>query len=250
MEFHLHAASPWLHLPMHSHLENPSRRSSSVIWDCDEPTGKRLVTRLLNSRLTAAHSPCRSAVSGTLGLGWTATTTSVPKIETADIAVPMPMRSAHRSSGDKIIPPRSNPRVCQPNEFPCPIHGDKGSQQRQRDRGGGRHNRTWRCFGWLTLQMAASHTAKFGREETSFEVRSAIEQTFRHPIPAPCSKVRGGRPERPSISTVIFEMVRSRRLELPRVAPLAPQASASTVPPRPHCQEKSGRRRGLATLPA
>jgi len=26
-------------------------------------------------------------------------------------------------------------------------------------------------------------------------------------------------------------MVRSRRLELPRVAPLAPQASASTVPP-------------------
>ncbi len=30
------------------------------------------------------------------------------------------------------------------------------------------------------------------------------------------------------------KMVRSRRLELPRVAPLAPQASASTVPPRPH----------------
>src|SRR5437763_11461123 len=28
-------------------------------------------------------------------------------------------------------------------------------------------------------------------------------------------------------------LVRSRRLELPRVAPLAPQASASTVPPRP-----------------
>src|ERR1700748_3032130 len=42
-------------------------------------------------------------------------------------------------------------------------------------------------------------------------------------------------------------MVRSRRLELPRVAPLPPQGSASTVPPRPHSQEKAGRRRGLAT---
>src|SRR3954464_10821674 len=33
-------------------------------------------------------------------------------------------------------------------------------------------------------------------------------------------------------------LVRSRRLELPRVAPLAPQASASTVPPRPHGGEE------------
>src|SRR3954464_13016693 len=41
-------------------------------------------------------------------------------------------------------------------------------------------------------------------------------------------------------------LVRSRRLELPRVAPLAPQASASTVPPRPHVREITGRPRGLA----
>src|ERR1700758_2587279 len=48
------------------------------------------------------------------------------------------------------------------------------------------------------------------------------------------------------ISHLKERMVRSRRLELPRVAPLAPQASASTVPPRPHKSGIHDRRRGVA----
>src|SRR3954471_24254676 len=44
-------------------------------------------------------------------------------------------------------------------------------------------------------------------------------------------------------------MVRSRRLELPRVAPLPPQGSASTVPPGPHSPmgKNPGRPGGLAS---
>src|ERR1044071_115920 len=48
------------------------------------------------------------------------------------------------------------------------------------------------------------------------------------------SRGRQGRISDPSLL-----MVRSRRLELPQVALLAPQASASTVPPRPHGNERA-----------
>src|ERR1051325_9744956 len=87
---------------------------------------------------------------------------------------------------------------------------------------------------------AALYTRAAQRKKVALNAHDRLSGTAReHSIPAPVIR-RMWRAKKARDVCRLFLVVRSRRLDLPRVAPLAPQASASTVPPRPH---RSGARR-------
>lgn len=82
-------------------------------------------------------------------------------------------------------------------------------------------------YGWTGGFMASLYTKSANRKRMVVEAarRSGVLPAMQAVLPEKSASEHSGLQEPES------SLVRSRRLELPRVAPLAPQASASTVPP-------------------